>query len=509
MKKILSVMLSVLFVASMFTTVSADLSTQMSFVPTTVNKDLSLVVGAREGTSAGAYSNAAFSLIIGATESSKTVDYKTVLDMSPIRALFSEPFITTLLPAPENSALNNEFNTGAVTTSVNVAITFPAAATITGDLSKKAGEPGSIGTLDAGTGMFSEVSRTLAGNTLTINFKNKDSLTVGELRADVNGLLKDISFTLDDAVAYSADGNYSVSVTLSGSTTIAFTSRTQTVTYSGSSSNLVVATKLLPAGGSGGASTFLTVKFNTNGGTEVGSISVNNGRTIDAPVTTRPGYTFKGWYTDNKFTTPFDFSTKITKNITLYACWDEDAKWFTDVHSDDWFYDIVKYAYANGLMNGVSDTEFAPNMGMTRSMFVTVLYRIEKEPDGDINKIFNDVVQNSWYDKAVAWATENGVTKGVSETEFDPDRIITREQIVTMVYRYAKFKGYDISAAESTDISSFEDADTISEYAVPSFKWAVGTGVIVGKSDVTLCPKDDTTRAEAAAILTRLAKKYN
>ncbi len=509
MKRILSVMLSVLVVASMFTTASADLSTEMSFVPTTVNKDLSLVVSAREGTSAGAYSNSALSLLIGATENDKTVDYKTVLDMSPIRALFSEPFITTLLPAPGNSALNSEFNAGVLSSSINVAISFPAAATITGDLTKKAGETGSLGTLDAGTGMFTELSRTLVGNTLTINFKNKDSLTVGELRADVNGLLKDITFTLDDAVAYSTDGNNLVSVTLSGSTTIAFTSRTQTVTYSGTSSHTVTATKLAPSGGPGGSSTALTVKFNANGGTEVESLRINNGETIEAPVTTRPGYTFKGWYTDNTFTTLFDFSTKITRNLTLYAGWDEDAKWFIDVHSDDWFYDIVKYAYDNGLMNGVSDTEFAPNMGMTRAMFVTVLYRIEKEPDGDVNKVFTDVVENSWYDKAVAWATENGITKGVSETEFDPDRIIIREQIVTMVYRYAQFKGYDVSAAENTDISSFEDADAISEYAVPSFKWAVGAGVIEGKSETTLCPKDDTTRAEAAAILTRLVKKYN
>ena len=1268
MKRILSIMLSVLVVASMFTTVSADLSTQMGFVPTTVNEELSLVVSAREGTSTGAYTNGGLPLVIGAVENDKTVDYKTVLNMAPIRALFSEPFITTLLPVPENSALNSEFNGGAVSTSISIAISFPAVATITGDLTKKAGEPGSVGTLDAGTGMFSEVSRTLADNTLTITYKNKDSLTVGELRADVNGLLKDITFTLDDAVAYSTDGSHQVSVTLSGSTKIVFASRTQIVNYNGASSHIVTATKeiashvlkvvpvvpatctstgytegvicmthnsygaedphvncgakgthkpvetpklphnaegtvsptpyaecvhldevlptcstegveehytcvfckqdfqggfaegnkvshesltiaklphtnetipavaatctktgltagvkcsvcsevitkptqtpkiahtlttltghsatctqdglsngkkcsvcsaitvpqkivaatghsfgawstVTPAGetttglerrdcsngcghyetriipetghinhvassqhsvvvtpatcdtdgvlqkycacgqimtgetevipklghkmtsisavpatcsttgtvahyecanchnkyrdangkkplasvtesknsanhggnivalsavaatcekhgltegskckacntiitkqeltpianhvmenivfkaatcttngvtahkhctvcnkdfamdgtteityftipakghhygdiqvatdsehtttatplltqwakkvcndcgytqwievqkeahshneiaeeiitpetctttglkrqiyaccgevvsgqesiiipahahsltlvpivnptcfkkgqdayyvcsechkmfssadstveitaptvldvtthnwvdlnanvrkcsycnevvhkkvtpaanadvknhggiknkddavredvvaniviesnivvdkkdeisatletvlpenvlsdkivldivvekvtthtggekdielipevddlieveinipavlqgktqynvirlhngvreelsetpnidgeyieidrtnhkiiihakkfseyaivafdtttdivlpetvtpvGPGGSSTALTVKFNSNGGTEVESISVNNGKTIEAPVTTRPGYTFKGWYTDNKFTTLFDFSTKITRNLTLYAGWEENAKWFTDVHADDWFYDIVKYAYANGLMNGVSDTEFAPNMGMTRAMFVTVLYRIEKEPDGDINKIFNDVVENSWYDKAVAWATENGITKGVSETEFDPDRIIIREQIVTMVYRYAKFKGYDVSAAETTDISSYEDADAISEYAVPSFKWAVGAGVIEGKSDVTLCPKDNTTRAEAAAILTRLVKKYN
>ena len=259
----------------------------------------------------------------------------------------------------------------------------------------------------------------------------------------------------------------------------------------------------------GGGSTMYTVKFNANGGTVVKDVKVVSGGKIKAPVTTREGYEFTGWYTDIELTKLFDFGTPIKHNMALYAGWKEatDDGWFVDVNRDDWFYDVVKYAYNNGWMNGISDTHFDPNGSITRAMFVTILYRIENEPDF-VPSSFVDLEVDSWYEDAVAWAFENGVTLGVSDTEFAPDRIIIREQIVAMLYRYAKFKGYDVVVSNEAAFGEFADAKDTTEYAVPAFTWAVSEGIMNGKSETTLNPHDDATRAEAAALLMRLVEKF-
>lgn len=251
------------------------------------------------------------------------------------------------------------------------------------------------------------------------------------------------------------------------------------------------------------------VEFKSNGGTEVKSITVKYGDKITAPETTRDGYEFTGWYKDSNLTTLFDFNSIVRGNMVLYAGWKEAGDgWFTDVNRDDWFYDSVKYVYDKGFMNGISGDLFDPYGSMTRAMFVTILYRIENEP-GFVPSGFVDLEVESWYEDAVHWAYENGITLGVSDTEFAPHSIIIREQIVAMLYRYALVKGYDVSAGQNTNILSYEDALTISEYAVPSFQWAVGDGIMNGKSETTLNPKDDATRAEASALMMRLYEKFN
>ena len=261
----------------------------------------------------------------------------------------------------------------------------------------------------------------------------------------------------------------------------------------------------------GGGDEMYTVKFNANGGTVVKDVRVVSGTKINAPVTTREGYEFTGWYTDMDFTQLFDFNTAIKHNMTLYAGWKATGAsgdgWFVDVNRDDWFYDVVKYAYNNGWMKGISDTHFDPNGSITRAMFVTILYRIENEPDF-VPSPFVDLEVDSWYEDAVAWAYEHGVTIGVSDTEFAPDRIIIREQIVAMIYRYAKFKGYDITAYNEAAYGTYADAKDTTEYAVPAFTWAVSEGIINGKSATTLKPHDNATRAEAAALMMRLFEKF-
>ena len=268
--------------------------------------------------------------------------------------------------------------------------------------------------------------------------------------------------------------------------------------------------------GGGSASTY-TVKFNTNGGSVIKSVSVNkNGVVAEPTAPTKKGYTFDGWYTDRQLTTPYDFTSKVTKNFTLFAKWVEDSEEpgtdepgteepttvsFDDINETDWFYENVKYVVENKLMNGVSDTEFAPNNTLTRAMLVTVLYRNAGEPEVSANASFADVDADSWYAKAVVWAEANGIVNGVSDTEFAPNANITREQIATIMYRYAQYNGDDVTAV--ADIEAYADAANVSDYAVDAMKYAVGSGLINGKTETTLNPQDNATRAEIATILKR------
>ena len=174
---------------------------------------------------------------------------------------------------------------------------------------------------------------------------------------------------------------------------------------------------------------------------------------------------------------------------------------FNDVKESDWFYANVQYVVGNKLMNGVAEDKFAPNDTLTRAMLVTVLYRNTGEPAVNKSIPFTDVNMGSWYANAVIWAKQNGIVNGVNETDFAPDANITREQIATIMFRYAQYKGMDAVTLEEN--LHFTDSSEISEYAVSAMNWAVGTGLMKGKSATTINPKDNATRAEIAAILQR------
>ena len=175
---------------------------------------------------------------------------------------------------------------------------------------------------------------------------------------------------------------------------------------------------------------------------------------------------------------------------------------FSDVKTDDWYYEYVKYINEKELMKGISETEFAPNNTVTRAMFVTVLYRLEKEPTG-AKADFADVPEGTYYENAVGWAVQNGIVNGVSETEFAPDNTITREQMATIIHRYIKFKGLDMSVSENVDVTSYEDFENISDYAKEAFRFACSNGIISGTSETTLAPKESLARAQMAAIFQR------
>ena len=183
-----------------------------------------------------------------------------------------------------------------------------------------------------------------------------------------------------------------------------------------------------------------------------------------------------------------------------------DPRPFTDVTEADWFYDEVQYVYENGLMIGDSDTTFGPNGTTTRAQVVTILYRLEGEPDlsgENLGYPYEDVPADTWYTDAVYWARLNGIVLGYSDTQFAPDDPITREQLAAMLYRYAQYKGYDVTA--TGDLSGFADADTVSDWAEEAMSWSVGAGLIQGDEN-GLTPTATAIRAQIAAILMRFCE---
>ncbi len=178
---------------------------------------------------------------------------------------------------------------------------------------------------------------------------------------------------------------------------------------------------------------------------------------------------------------------------------------FEDINSGDWYYDATKYVVEQGLFKGVSESEFAPETTMDRAMIVTVLHRLanEKTASSDATK-FNDVSQDTYYYNAVNWAVENGIVNGVNENTFAPSDSVTREQLVVMLYRFAKLNG-TVAGSESV-LVSYEDANEIESYVKEAFAWAISDGIITGKSSTILAPKDTATRAEVATMLMRFEK---
>lgn len=177
---------------------------------------------------------------------------------------------------------------------------------------------------------------------------------------------------------------------------------------------------------------------------------------------------------------------------------------FSDVKDTDWFYDSVQYVCENGLMNGTGDAVFSPDGTTTRGMIVTILYRMENSPAADSDVTFTDVSAGQYYADAVAWASENDIVNGYGSGQFGPDDPITREQMASVLYRYAQLKGYDIAA--EGNISSFSDVENVSAYAVNPMRWAAGNRLISGIGDNMLAPGEMSTRAQTAAILTRFCE---
>ena len=178
---------------------------------------------------------------------------------------------------------------------------------------------------------------------------------------------------------------------------------------------------------------------------------------------------------------------------------------FTDVSENAWYYDEVNYVVENELFNGTSATTFSPADGMTRAMIVTVLYRLAGQPEVTGTNAFTDVAEDQYYADAVLWAYYAGIVTGTSKTTFSPSALVTREQIVTFLYRYyTQYKG--VGAVNDKELDVFADAAEVSEFAVKAMEWAYGNEIITGKTATTIVPKGTALRCEVAALIYRFAE---
>lgn len=178
---------------------------------------------------------------------------------------------------------------------------------------------------------------------------------------------------------------------------------------------------------------------------------------------------------------------------------------FADVPSGSWYYDDVAYVYDTGLMTGLTVTAFGPKLSTTRGMIVTILWRMENEPAAKHGCPFADVRRGSYYEQAIAWASENGIVTGFDASTFAPDRTITREQLAAILFRFAAYRGMDAVTLRE-NLSSFQDQAAISAYAVSALNWAVGEGLMQGTGD-KLEPTGSATRAQVAAMLRRFIQR--
>ena len=199
--------------------------------------------------------------------------------------------------------------------------------------------------------------------------------------------------------------------------------------------------------------------------------------------------------------------TEETKEITTPDTGKNETP-FKDIAETDWFYDAVKYVYENKLFSGVADDEFAPNDSLTRAMLVTVLWRAENMPESDFEVSFNDIETDGYYAEALRWAASKGIVEGISETEFAPNDNITREQIAAIMFRYAKLKG-NVPEGEWAVSLEYNDAGDISDWAVEAVMFCKLKGIMLGDDANAFNPKNNATRAETAAIAQRFLESLN
>ena len=256
--------------------------------------------------------------------------------------------------------------------------------------------------------------------------------------------------------------------------------------------------------GGGNATVTHTIHFQTNGGSEISSIDIINGSLLSEPdAPAKDGYIFGGWYSDELLTSSYNFSEPVSASITLYAKWVlvlTPSESFEDVPEDYWAYEDILSMSKNGYLKGISSGIFSPLETTQRAMTITVLWRMAGKPLND-GHLFHDVSSGLYFSDAVSWANTNEIVLGVSETQFAPYSDISREQLAAILYRYARLPVFGRKAA--ADLSSYIDANEISDYALAAMEWCVANGLIIGRSEVSLAPKGTCTRAELATILNR------
>ena len=331
------------------------------------------------------------------------------------------------------------------------------------------------------------------GGTIKV-LKDIDSTVSGNKTFTVNANDKTVTLTAASGYTLTKDaaGKYTVSPQSSGgpgsSGGSISTPTTYAVNVNAATNGAVAADKKTASKG-----TTVTVTASPSKGYVVDAVKVVDKDGKDVAVTEKDGkYVFT--MPASAVTVTGSFKAETPAPVALP---------FTDVKSGNWFYDAVKYAYAQGLMTGTSATTFAPNGTMNRAMIVTVLYRLEKSPAVTGASKFTDVPAGQWYSDAVAWAAANKIVNGYDETTFGPMNAVTREQMAAILFRYEQYKGLENVTLEE-NLNRFPDQNKISAYAIPALQWAVGQKIINGNADGTLDPTGTATRAQVAQIFTNL-----
>ena len=349
------------------------------------------------------------------------------------------------------------------------------------------------------------VSITNTGNqTITLTQPTATNFDIGTLSATELAAGATATFTVQPKTGLAA-GSYNETLAISGS--------------NNTSASITVSFTVEQRSSGGGPTTYaVTVPDVENGTVRVSPSRASRGTTVTLTVAPDEGYelesltvldsrdneialTDKG---DGKYTFTMP-SGKVTVEASFAEIAPEPLP-FGDVDDGDWFADAVRFVYENGMMNGVSETDFAPHATTSRSMIVTILYRLEGEPVVDYAMDFTDVAGDAYYAEAVRWAASEGIVGGYGGGLFGSEDAVTREQLAVILYRYAVYKGYDVSIGEDTNILSYDDFADLSEYAIPAMQWACGAGIVNGTSASTLTPQGEATRAQVAAVLMRFCE---
>lgn len=328
-----------------------------------------------------------------------------------------------------------------------------------------------------------------------------------------SGASHELNFTTTKSVKVKNDTGVAITVKFNGTNKDVAKDATETFSYTKPSSSS-------SGGSSSGKTTYkVTTSAVNNGGVNASPSNAEKGATITLTLSPDKGYKLdkltvtdgsgKSVSTVKKSDTVYTFTmpaSAVTVGVS-YAKADETPSktTFNDVSANDWFASAVDYVTGKGMMNGTAANTFSPKANTTRGMVVTVLYRLENQPSTSAAS-FTDVASGAYYANAVAWANANGIVSGYGSGKFGPNDKVTREQLAAILYRYAQYKKYDVSVGEDTNILSYNDAQSISSYAIPAIQWACGAGVVTGKSGSKLDPKGNATRAEVAAMLMRFCE---
>lgn len=276
----------------------------------------------------------------------------------------------------------------------------------------------------------------------------------------------------------------------------------------------------------GGSSSYtITTKDTDNGSISVSPSRASSGRTVTITVDPDEGYVLDELtVTDSKGNeieltkvsdTKYTF-TMPRSRVTIEATFVEDPDYvepdpstsvadiFDDIQPGAWYEDAVQFAYDEGIMTGTSKTTFEPNTTTTRGMIVSILHRLEGNPVVT-EEAFSDVSADDWYGKAVAWASSEGIVGGYGDGTFQPNKAITREEMASILYRYAQYKDQDVSAR--ADLTKYTDADQVGAWAEEVMQWANAEGLINGMTEDTLVPQGNATRAQVAAMFQRYLNK--